>query len=112
MSKPDLCEKHGVQPFDVTSPRLALAILQNESFQKSQMCVLRVESSEGIGERFVDVEFARSFGLEPENNVIALKGRNKGAVTQHPDFPLVRKIFCELKYVCPICLAQLIERAT
>ncbi|WP_151638235.1 hypothetical protein [Noviherbaspirillum aerium] len=109
--KPAYCQKHGVQSFIQTSPRLAEEISGTGSVDDEEIRILQIISSEKTFEYMVDTEFLKGFRLPLEPHTAALKDRDK-SVKQLNDRLLVQQVTNEMKWVCPLCLnARRRERA-
>jgi hypothetical protein len=108
--KPAFCEKHGVQKFVLSSPRLAAAIAQDESIKETDLRRLQIESLGKTFEYFVDREFLDNLLIASEEQILNLKDRDKKS-KQLNDRLIIQKIVREMKWVCPVCLSTVISRA-
>lgn len=106
--KPAFCEKHGVQQFIMTSPRLAAAITQDESIKETDLRELQIETLGKTFEYFVDREFLDNLMIASGERILILKDRDK-ASKQLNDRLIIQKIVREMKWVCPVCLNTVIS---
>lgn len=107
--KPAYCEKHGVEQFVLTSPRLADAIKLNEYFCSDEILKLKIESSEGCSDFFIDIELLKKFKLSEVDRVVTLHDRDKPKNILN-DRLLIQKIIRYMKWVCPLCLIEIVDK--
>lgn len=105
--KPGICKKHGVQRFTITSPLLAKADF-NDNLGGISITKLRIYSSERWSEYWVDDEYLDHFLPKHSHGEVVLHDRD---VVQKKlnDRLLITKITSEMKYVCPICLSEIVK---
>lgn len=110
MSKPAPCLKHGVQPFVQTSPRLAEAIEFSNHLNSDQIVTLKILSYGKIFEYKIDVAFVYEFNIIPVEGEVMLRDRDREEKKLN-DRLLVQKITRAMKWVCPICLSEILPKA-
>lgn len=105
--KPAFCEKHGVQQFVITSPKLAAAITRSELIEEADLRKLQIDSFGKTFEYFVDSGFLSEFKIVSDEPTVILKDRDKASKKLN-DRLIIQKIVREMKWVCPICLKTII----
>lgn len=110
MGKRAPCDKHHIQWFVTTSPKLAAAIANDESVSAEELRTLQTDSDGVIFETTVDTGFLEELGLPVTQAVVRLKDRDKSA-QQLNDRMLILRIRNELKWVCSVCLHKLLDTA-
>ncbi|UOD30429.1 hypothetical protein INH39_01330 [Massilia violaceinigra] len=103
MGKRAPCEKHGIQWFITTSPKLATAIDNSESVSIEEIRIVQIDSDGMIFKNTVDAGFLEELSLPFTHAVVCLKDRDKSA-KQLYDRILILKMRKEMKWVCPACL--------
>ena len=101
--KPAFCEKHGIQQFIITSPRLAAAIAAGKLVEATDIRKLQIESLGKTFEYFVDREFLKGFQFDSNHQILTLKDRDT-ASKQLNDRLVIQKIVAKMEWVCPVCL--------
>lgn len=112
MGKPVVCKKHGLQEFVGTSPRFASSIDDGSEIKRSEIVLLRIDSSGGAGEYWIDVGMLKGENVTIEDGVLHLMDRDPVAKKLN-DRLLIMRLVNQMKhkYVCPICLRELMQRA-
>lgn len=108
MGKPALCKRHHIQRFITTSAKFAAAIANNESVSPEEVRTLQIDADGTIYEKKVDAGLLEQFGFPVTHAVVRLKDRDKSA-KQLNDRILILKIRKEMKWVCPVCLRELLH---
>lgn len=103
-----ICEKHGIQKFVLTSPRLAAAVAEGNLVKKTYLLKFRIDSLDKIFEYTVDRQFLKEFQLDLRDLEITLQDRSKIS-KQLNDRLTIRKLLKEMKWVCPVCLNEIIN---
>lgn len=106
--RPAVCEKHGVQQFIITSPRLATAIARGKLTEATDIRKLKIESLGKTFEYFVDSKFLEEFQIDLNKPTIILKDRNKASQKLN-DRLIIQKIVAGMRWVCPVCLNAIAE---
>jgi len=109
MTKPAFCKKHNAQPFVQTSPRLAEAIENNDCLSPDDVVTLKILSYGKIFEYKIDSDFVNEFNIIPVDGEVMLRDRDKQEKKLN-DRLLVQKITRAMKYVCPICLSEILTK--
>lgn len=112
MGKPAICEKHGSQEFIGTSPRFAHSIDDGSEIKLSEIVLMRVDSSAGVGEYWIDVGMLKNEKATIEDGVLHLVDRDLVAKRLNDRLLIMRLVNqMKYKYVCPVCLRELMQRA-
>jgi hypothetical protein len=107
--KPAFCKKHNIQTFIQTSLRLAEAIECKENLSVDEVIILKILSYGKIYEYKIDNTFANEFNLSPVDGVVMLRDRDKTEKKMN-DRLLIQKVTREMKWVCPLCLSETLEK--
>ena len=107
MSKPAFCKKHNVQLFIQTSPRLTEAIEYNKKLNPDEIVKLKILSYGKIFEYKIDRTFANELSMIPVDDEVILGERDEKEKKLN-DRLLIQKITRAMKWVCPVCLSEIL----
>ena len=107
--KPAFCKKHNIQFFIQTSLRLAKAIGCKGNLSIDEVITLKILSYGKIFEYRIDNTFANEFNLSPVDGVVMLRDRDKTEKKMN-DRLLIQKVTRAMKWVCPLCLSETLEK--
>ena len=96
------CDKHGFQPFVVTSPRLVHAVLHDDLIMEDEICSFKIIEYDRTFDYFVDVGFLKNFEIALTIEPLILKDRDK-ILKKMNDRLIIQKIIKEMKWVCQEC---------
>ena len=109
MTKPAFCKKHKAQAFVQTSPRLSEAIENDDYLSPDDVVTLNILSYGKIFEYKIDSDFVKDFNIIPVDGEVMLRDRDKQEKKLN-DRLLIQKITGAMKYVCPICLSEILTK--